>query len=93
VWDVGGTACIDCYCALTVASILFPQVSGFKDVDGQGASTFVRRLEWVKIRNLKSNKISAAHRGRYTLPEILPQEGSVPESGTLWLVRVGAPDK
>jgi hypothetical protein len=34
VWDVCGTVCLDCYCALTVASILFPQVSDFKGVDG-----------------------------------------------------------
>ena len=37
MWDVCGTAFIDCYCALTVASILFLQVSGFKGVDGLGS--------------------------------------------------------
>jgi hypothetical protein len=34
MWDACGTAFIDCYCALTDASILFLQVFGFKGVDG-----------------------------------------------------------
>jgi hypothetical protein len=33
-WDVCGTGFIDCYCALTVESILFRTVSGFKSADG-----------------------------------------------------------
>jgi len=36
---------VDCYCAHSIASILLIRVSGFKGVDSQGESAFLRRLK------------------------------------------------